>query len=147
MFEDVQKLAIDRVYGQDPHVWALECPSCGRLHYPAVLICKQCGARRYPEDEVELIWRRKGYVSWKRRPLEGPCRLLSFTRLWALPMGFDERYLDFGMVHFEDLKLSAPGLLRVEKPVNGMLLEARVERLREIEGEPFHGLVFVAPAA
>lgn len=142
MFEDIQKLAIDQVYGRDPHVWAHGCPQCGRLHYPAVLLCKECGARRYPEDEVELVWRKKGYVSWKKVALEGPCRLLTHTRLWALPMDFDERYLDFGIVHFEETGLSAPGLLRVTNPKNGMALVAQVEVLREIRGEPFHGLVF-----
>ncbi len=142
MFEDILKLSIDQVYGTDPHVYAYECPQCARLHYPAVIICKKCGYRRYPEDEHELIWQKRGYKSWKKILVEGACSLLTYTRLWALPMDFDDRYLDFAVVQFEKLSISAPGMLWVEAPRAGMPLQARVECLREIRGESFYGLVF-----
>jgi hypothetical protein len=141
MFEEISKLHIENVYAIKDKVHAYKCPECGKLHYPAVLRCKQCGCRRYPEDEIEIIWRKKGYKSWVKVPLEGACKLLTHTRLWNLPVGFTQRYLDFGVVEFEN-GLRALGHLHVEDPKLGMSLTASAKNLREIEGEPFYGLAF-----
>jgi uncharacterized OB-fold protein len=128
----------------DRNVYASQCPECGRLHYPWVLRCKSCGNRRYPEDDVELYWTKKGYKSWKKVPLEGPCRLLTYTRLWAMPVGFDQRYTDFGVVEFEN-GIRASGQLLVDRPKSGMKLTARIGIIREYPTHPEYGLQFVKP--
>ena len=143
MFDEISKLQIDKIYSPKKKVLAYKCPSCGTLAYPAVLRCKKCNTRRYPEDETEYVWHKKGYESWTTVPLEGPCKLITWTRLWSLPEGFDERFIDFAIVEFEN-GLRALGHLRVENPDLGMKLNGQAEKLREIEGEDFYGLVFTA---
>jgi len=145
MFENIEKLQLDKIYAAKNRVCAYQCPSCGRLTYPAVLRCKSCGTVRYPEDETEFVWHKKGYKSWIQVPLGGPCTLLTWTRLWSLPEGFTERYLDLAIVEFPN-GVRALGHLRVTDPTAGMTLTATTEALRRIEGEDFWGLVFGAPA-
>ncbi len=131
------------MYEIDKNVYAYQCPECGELHYPVVMRCKKCGYRRYPEQEVKRYWKREGYKPWKKIPLGGSCNLLSYTRLWALPAGFDQRYLDFGLVEFEN-GLRASGQLLVDKPKTGMRLNARVGKIKEFRGKEYYGLQFEA---
>lgn len=130
------------MYEIDKNVYAYQCPECGELHYPAVMRCKKCRYRRYPEEEVEKYWKREGYKPWKKVPLGGPCKLLSYTRLWALPAGFDQRNLSFGLVEFKN-GLRASGQLLVDKPKIGMKLNVRVEKIKEFYGKVCYGLQFV----
>lgn len=140
MHDDLEKLSIPNVYAPPRVVEAYQCPSCDVLHYPATLRCRSCGCRRYPEDEVELIWHKRGYVSWKRVPLEGPCTLVTWTRLWALPEGYEGPWVDLCVVRFPN-GVSALAHLEADEPKAGMGLTAGVRHLRDIDGEPFHGLV------
>ena len=130
------------MYEVDRNVYAYQCPECGRLHYPSVSRCKDCGYRRYPEQEVEPRWKKKGYNFWKKVPLSGPCRLLTYTRVWALPAAFDKRYLDFGVVEFEN-GVRASGHLLVDKPRTGMKLNAQTGKIKEYEAKEYYGLQFV----
>ena len=141
MFENIDKLQIEKIYSKETLTKAYCCPECKELSYPAVLRCKKCGYRRYPEDETEFVWHKKNYKSWTRVPLEGKCKLLTWTRLWALPDGFDVRYVDFAIVEFEN-GVRAIGHLNHEKPKAGMTLTGKTQKLREIEGEDFFGLIF-----
>ncbi len=129
------------MYEIDRNVYAYGCPECGELHYPAPMRCRKCGYRRYPEEEVERYWKREGYKPWKKIPLGGPCRLLSYTRLWALPVGFDQQYLDFGLVEFEN-GLRASGQLLVARPKTGMRLNAKIGKIKEFRGKVYYGLQF-----
>jgi len=130
------------MYEIDKNVYAYQCPECGKLHYPAVMRCKKCGYRRYPEEEIERYWKREEYKPWKKIPLDGSCKLLSYTRLWALPVGFDQRNLSFGLVEFEN-GLRASGQLLVDKPKIGMRLNAEVGKIKEFAGKIYYGLQFV----
>lgn len=130
------------MYEIDKNVYASQCPECGQLHYPAVMRCKKCGYRRYPEEEVEKYWKRKGYKSWKRVPLGGPCKLLSYTNLWALPIGFDQRNLSFGLVKFKN-GVRASGQLLVDKPKIGMKLNTKIGEIKEFSGKVYYGFQFV----
>jgi hypothetical protein len=141
MFENIDKLQIEKIYSQDKVTTALCCPECKELSYPAVLRCKKCGCRRYPEDETELIWHKKNYKSWTKVPMEGKCKLLTWTRLWALPDGFDAQYIDFAIVEFNN-GVRALGHLNHKNPKIGMTLTGTTEKLRAIEGEDFYGLIF-----
>lgn len=129
----------------DHNVYASECPECGRLHYPWVLLCKKCGYRRYPEDHAELFWSKKNYKSWKKVPLEGRCKLLTFTRLWALPVGFDEHAtLMLGVVEFDN-GVRALGQLDVAEPTLGMALNATPGVIKRYPTHEEWGLHFAAP--
>ncbi len=130
------------MYEVDHNVYADKCPVCGKLHYPGVSRCQECGYRHYPEQEAEERWRKKGYTFWEKVPLGGPCKLLTHTRVWALPAGFSQRYLDFGVVEFDN-GLRASGHLLVEKPRLGMKLMAQPGKIKEFEGKTYYGLQFV----
>jgi len=134
-------LEIEKLYLPDKGVYAYQCPECGRLHYPSVSRCKKCGYRYLPEQDVEPRWEKKGYKFWKKVPLSGPCRLLTYTRLWALPVGFDEPYLDFGVGEFPN-GVKAVGHLFVDKPRIGIKLNARVGKVKEYEDQVHYGLQF-----
>lgn len=121
-------------YGvKTPEVSAVKCPSCGKLHYPAPMICSKCSERRDPSGI--------NFPNWERVPLSGPCRLLTWTRVYALPEGFEMQYLLFGIVEFTN-GLRASGRLRVDQPETGMELTATVEVMDNSKGKEFDGFVF-----
>ena len=64
---------------------AFKCKKCGKLHYPYHDRCLACKGREFEEI----------------RP-QGNARLLTFTRIYNLPWGFDQRYLTIGVVEFEN---------------------------------------------
>jgi len=118
-----------------PKVEAVVCPTCGKLHYPAPMICDRCNTRRDPSGAR--------YSRWETTELEGDCTLLTWTRVHALPDGFDIPFLQFGIVEFSN-GLRASGLLKSENPEIGMQLTAIADVVRETGNETEWGLVFVA---
>ncbi len=105
---------------------AYRCRRCGKLHYPFHDRCLVCKGREF--DEV--------------RP-QGNARLLTFTQIYNLPWGFDQRFLFLGVVQFENgikamgqIKASAPEQLQL-----GMPLKPGWEPVREQYGEHVYGLV------
>lgn len=114
-----------------PKIRAYKCQSCGAIHYPAPMICSKCNARRDPVTG-------KG---WETFDLEGPCELLTWTRLWNLPEGYNKKYMLFGIVQFEN-GLRASGRLEIEEPKTGMKLTATVEESDERPGKPVNVFVF-----
>lgn len=76
------------------------------------------------------------------KPL-GNTRLLTFTRIYNLPWGFDQRYLTIGVVEFEN-GVRAMGQIAVDEVYNlktGMKLEPFWEPVRVQYGENVYGLV------
>ena len=125
------------MYGKKkPEVFAYKCPSCGTLYYPAPMVCSECDERRDPAG-VE-------FKKWEKVSLGGPCTLLAWTRVFALPEGFDKKYLQFGVVEFEN-GLRASGRVLVDQPETNMKLHAKVDVLKEDVGEKVVGLHFIAP--
>lgn len=119
-----------------PEVYAYKCPECGTLHYPASMICRSCSNRRDPAGVL--------FSAWEKVPLGGKCTLLTWTRVYALPEGFDDRYLLFAIVEFEN-GLRASGRLLVEDPRIGMKLVSKVGIVREKIGEDVYGFMFDRP--
>ncbi|MCK5010068.1 MAG: DNA-binding protein, partial [Deltaproteobacteria bacterium] len=70
-----------------------------------------------------------------------PCELLTWTRAWNLPEGYNKKYLLFGIVQFEN-GLRASGQLEVEEPETGMKLVAEVDESDERPGDPVNIFVF-----
>ncbi len=120
-----------------PVVYAVKCPTCGALDYPAPMICKKCGERRDPSNEI--------FSEWEKVVLEGKCKLLGWTKLHALPEGIEKKYLLFGVVEFKN-GLRAIGRLVVEEPKTGMELVSTAGFVREIPGKDIAGFIFDIPA-
>ena len=114
-----------------PEILAYKCLKCGALHYPAPMICSECSRRRDPVTGKH----------WETFPLEGPVTLLTWTRVWNLPDGYNVKFLLFGMVEFEN-GLRASGRIGVAEPEIGMKLHTRVMESDERPGKPVNVFVF-----
>jgi hypothetical protein len=120
-------------YGEQTlHLNAFRCLKCGAIYYPAPMVCAGCDGHRDPVTGKH----------WEEFPLEGPCTLLTWTRVWNLPEGFNRKFMMFGMVQFEN-GLRASGRLECEgDPVIGSKLTARVDEADERPGLPVKVFVF-----
>jgi uncharacterized OB-fold protein len=121
------------VYGeQTPHISGYRCLGCGAIYYPAPMVCAKCDAIRDPVTGR----------GWETFDLEGPCTLLTWTRVWNLPEGFNTKFLMFGMVEFEN-GLRASGRLQCDgDPALGAQLTATVVEADERPGPPVKVFVF-----
>ncbi len=111
---------------KDLGIVAYKCKACGKLHYPFHERCLVCRGREFE----------------KVKP-QGQASLLTFTRIYNLPWGFDQRYLTIGVVQFEN-GVKAMGQIPVDEKYdlkNGMALDATWEPVRWTHGEPTLGLV------
>jgi uncharacterized OB-fold protein len=103
---------------------AFKCKSCGLLMFPGHFRCLNCGGREFEQ----IAPSEKG-------------KLVTYTEIWNLPWGIDERSRLIGVVQFEN-GVKAMGLLRAEKPKLGMKLKAGWDLVRVIDGEEVYGLAF-----
>ncbi len=117
----------------EPEVLAAKCPSCGTLYYPAPMVCAKCHTRRDPSNVI--------FSKWDTVGLEGKCKLLAWTRVYALPEGYDVKYLLFGIVELEN-GLRASGRLLVDVPTTGMKLVARPDVVKKKGDKEYYGLFF-----
>ena len=78
-------------------ITAYKCKNCGKLHYPFHDRCMACKKREFE----------------KVKP-EGEARLLTFTRIYNLPWGFDQRFLTIGVVEFAN-GVKAMGQIHAEE--------------------------------
>lgn len=105
---------------------AYKCKKCGKLHYPFHDRCLSCKNRDF--DQVKPV---------------GKAKVLTFTRIYNLPWGFDQRYLTIGVVEFEN-GIRAMGQINVDEKFNlknGMLMNPTWGPVREQYGEHVYGLV------
>jgi hypothetical protein len=105
---------------------AYKCKKCGKLHYPFHDRCLACKHR-----EFEIV-----------KP-QGQAKLLTFTRIYNLPWGFDQRYLIIGVVEFEN-GIKAMGQIAVDEGFDlktGMVLNPEWAPIRVQYGENVYGLV------
>jgi hypothetical protein len=105
---------------------AFRCKKCGKLHYPYHDRCLSC-----KEREFESV-----------KP-QGTAKLLTFTRIFNLPWGFDQRYLTIGVVEFEN-GVRAMGQIKADEyaPLQtGMVMQPTWEPVRVQYGENVYGLM------
>jgi hypothetical protein len=121
------------IYGeQTPHISGYKCLKCGAIYYPAPMVCGKCDAPRDPSTGRH----------WEPFDLEGPCTLLTWTRVWNLPEGFNVKFLMFAMVEFPN-GLRASGRLECDgDPAIGAKLDARVIEADERPGPAVKVFVF-----
>ena len=111
----------------DLKITAYKCKKCGRVHYPKHERCLDCKQREFEEIKPE-----------------GNAKLLTFTQIFNLPWGFDERFLIIGVAQFEN-GVKAMGQIKAEDAADlktGMTLTASWEPIRYVYGEPVYGLKF-----
>jgi uncharacterized OB-fold protein len=109
-----------------PGVTAYKCRNCGYVMYPRHVRCLNCGGREFEEIETG----EKG-------------KLVTFTEVFNLPWGIDERVRTIGIVELEGA-VKAMGQIKAEKPRIGMKLKASWGPVRVIAGEEVYGLIFYA---
>ena len=106
---------------------AFKCKKCGKVHFPFHDRCLSCKGREFE----------------KIKP-EGNAKLLTFTQIFNLPWGFDQRFIFVGIAEFENgvramgqIKANAPDELKL-----GMTLKPTWDVVRVISGENVYGLKF-----
>ncbi|MCI0520259.1 MAG: OB-fold domain-containing protein [Chloroflexi bacterium] len=107
-------------------ITAYKCKKCGKLHYPFHDRCLECKGREF--DKVAP---------------QGDAKLLTFTRIYNLPWGFDQRFLTIGVVEFEN-GVRAMGQIHADEtyPLKvGMAMHPRWDAVRVQNGENVDGLV------
>ena len=104
---------------------AYQCKKCGKIHYPYHDRCLECKGREF--DQIQP---------------QGKCKLLTFTRIYNLPWGFDQRYLVIGVAEFEN-GIRAMGQINVDESVPleiGMSMQPSWEPVRVQAGEEDAGV-------
>ena len=108
-------------------VVAYKCKGCGKIHYPFHDRCLACRSREFKETEAA-----------------GDAELLTFTQIFNLPWGFDERFLVIGVGEFEN-GVKAMGQIEADS-LDGLKLGMKVkpswEPIRVVHGEDVYGLKF-----
>ncbi len=108
-------------------ITAYKCKKCGKIHYPYHDRCLACKGREFEQIKPE-----------------GDVRLLSYTAIYNLPWGFDQRYLFIGVAEFAN-KVRAMGQIEVDSIDRlkvGMKMRAGWEPVRQQYGEHVYGLRF-----
>ena len=112
---------------KEPGIVAFRCTKCGRVHYPFHDRCLACRGREFEQMKPE-----------------GNARLLTYTAIFNLPWGFDQRYLIIGVAEFEN-KVRAMGQIKVDSVEQlrvGMEVAPGWEPVRTQYGEDVYGLKF-----
>lgn len=107
-------------------VVAAKCKSCGKLVYPTHFYCPACNGTQF-----EPV------------PVEGEGKLLTWTRVYALPLDYEDLYITLGIVEL-DMGVRALGRLDIAEPASGMRVRTRVGPVRDIGGREVQGLIFGA---
>lgn len=108
-------------------ITAYRCRKCGRVHYPFHDRCLDCKGREFEPIHPQ-----------------GNARLLTFTVIYNLPWGFDQRFLILGVAEFEN-KIKAMGQIKadsIEQLKLGMKVRPSWEPVRQQAGEDVYGLKF-----
>jgi uncharacterized OB-fold protein len=108
---------------------AYKCKKCGKIHYPFHDRCMNCKGREFEEIEPE-----------------GDAKLLTFTQIFNLPWGFDQRFLIIGVAEFEN-GVKAMGQVEADS-INGlklgmtMTMKPNWEPVRAHNDQNVYGLKF-----
>jgi uncharacterized protein len=107
---------------------AHKCKKCGRIHFPFHDRCLTCKGREF--DEVKP---------------KGDAKLITFSQIFNLHWGFDNRFIFVGVAEFEN-GIKAMGQIQADAPEDlklGMKLKPTWDVVRIISGENVYGLKFV----
>lgn len=108
-------------------ITAYKCKKCGRVHYPKHEQCLSCKHREFEEIKPK-----------------GHAKLVTYTQIFNLPWGFNERFMIIGIGQFQN-GVKAMGQIKADSLdgiKSGMTLDASWEPIRHVFGEPVYGLKF-----
>jgi uncharacterized OB-fold protein len=105
-------------------VEAAKCRTCDKLTYPTHFYCPSCGG-----------------TSFEGVPIQGMGTLLTWTRVYALPLDFEDLYITLGIVEL-DMGIRATGRLEIDNPTMGARVRADVGKVRSMGGKDVAGLLF-----
>jgi uncharacterized OB-fold protein len=111
---------------RDMELVAYKCKKCGRVHYPFHDRCAECKNTEFEEIQPE-----------------GNAKLLTFTQIFNLPWGFDQRFLIIGVGEFEN-GVKAMGQVKADSIDGlklGMEMKPSWEVVRSQYGENTYGLM------
>jgi len=103
--------------------------------------CKKCGKIHYPFHDRCLACRGRDFETFKP---EGNAKLLTFTQIFNLPWGFDERFLILGIAEFEN-HVRVMGQIKADSIAGlkiGMKMKPSWETIRVKYGENVYGVKF-----
>lgn len=106
---------------------AYKCKKCGKIHYPFHDRCMVCKGREF--DIIEP---------------KGKAKLLTYSQIFNLPWGFDQRFLIIGVAEFEN-GIKAMGQVNansVDELKIGMTVKASWEPVRVQYGENVYGIKY-----
>ena len=106
---------------------AYKCRKCGKLHYPFHDRCMDCKGREFEEVKPQ-----------------GNAKLLTYTAIFSLPCGFEQRFLILGVAEFEN-EVKAMGQIKadsVDQLKVGMTVKSSWEPIRVQSGRDVYGLKF-----
>ena len=102
----------------------LKCKKCGAIAYPKRLLCSSCKGRNFEE-----------------LPLSGEGRVVTFTKLWAIPEGIEQLPLTLAIVEF-DGKVRVTGQILSEEIRTGDRVHPVWGHVRKIKGKVIEGFRF-----
>ncbi len=97
-----------------------------KLSYPTHFYCPACKGKKFEPLAIE-----------------GEGKLLTWTRVYALPLDYDDLYITLGIVEM-DMGVRVTGRLEIAEPAIGARVRAGVGTVREIGAKEIAGLVFTA---
>lgn len=105
----------------------VRCKGCGRVFYPKRSNCLRC--KSADVEEVEL---------------GDTCKLLTYTELYAVPLGVEEIPLVLGIVEFEN-GARATGQIEADQVQIAMQLKPVWGPLRKVGRREVYGFKFAKP--
>lgn len=108
-------------------IQAYQCKKCGKIHYPFHDRCMACKNRDFETIEPQ-----------------GKAKLLTYTQIFNLPWGFDQRFLIIAVAEFEN-GVKAMGQVNadsLDKLKIGMPVKASWEPIRVQYGENIYGIKY-----
>jgi uncharacterized OB-fold protein len=103
---------------------AFKCEKCGTITYPKRILCPSCRAR----DFVEY-------------PLGSEGRVVTYTKLWAIPEGIEQLPLTLAIIEF-DGKVRVTGQVLSEDIKTGRRVGPVWGHVRKIRGKEIQGFRF-----
>lgn len=103
---------------------AYKCTKCGRVTYPRRIVCLNCKNRQFEEI-----------------PFTQECTLVTFSQIFQLPWGINDRFLTIGVCQFDN-GVKAMGRITSPDVKTGQRMKATYKIFRKLQGEDTFGWIF-----
>jgi len=101
-----------------------KCKKCGTIAYPKRFLCSSCKGRDFDEQ-----------------PLGDEGRVVTFTKLWAIPEGIEQLPLTLAIIEF-DGKVRVTGQVLSEEVETGDRVRPVWGHIRKVRGKEIQGFRF-----